>query len=127
MSFEYLGQAIKYPIELKNGSGVLTSGKELIKQSIADILSTPKGTKFFLPEYGSRIRQLIFEQNDEVLEDLLTLFIFEALQEWEQRAKFTGVSFNRLDNRTDCIISYRILNSNEIDSYIFPFYRSLKY
>lgn len=124
----YLGQALALPLVLRQGAVTTISDKELIEQSIVTILNTPKGSRFFLPEFGSRLKELMFEPNDTVLQDLLRLFIFEAMREWEKRAQFVDVKFSKPNEESiDCEIKYRILQSNEIDSFVFPFYKKLKY
>lgn len=127
MDRAYLGTGIKYPLLLKGGAIQLQDGDKLIEQSIITILNTPKGSRFFLPEYGSRIKELIFETNDDILEDLLRVFIYEAIRDWEKRAEFVGVSFTRGVDVTNCTIAYRILPSNEVNSFIYPFYKESKY
>lgn len=123
----YLGRGLKYPTVLVNGSAVTASSRDLIQQSIYIILSTPVGERFMLPEFGSRCEEMIFEQNDEILCSMLRLFINEALEKWERRVKFLDVKFEQSEAHVNCTIMYRILASNEIESYIYPFYKRLNY
>lgn len=123
----YLGKGLAYPTTLVNGSATLVREADLIKQSISIILKTPKGSRFMLPEFGSRLDELMFEQNDEVLRDLLRFFIYEALTQWETRIRFQSVAFSQDREAVYCELKYTILKSNEIDSFIYPFYRQLKY
>lgn len=125
--FRYLGTALKHPVTLYNGKGAIEGGLGVIEQSIAMILATPLGSRFMLPEFGSRLHELIFEQNDDVLKGLLRQFCFESLKRWEKRCNFVGIEFELTDNRIDIIVKYMILPSNEIKSYVFPFYRELEY
>lgn len=81
-----------------------------------------------LGDYGSRLEEVLFEQNDEVLQSMLRLFIYEAIRDWEKRVRFEDVEFERVSpDRVNCIISYKILKSNEIDSFVYPFYQQLIY
>lgn len=124
---EYLGQAVTYPSQLVNGKAALINDKALVEQSIKIILDTPKGTKFMLPEFGSRLRELAFEPNDEVIEDMAGYFIYEAIRDWEKRVLYVSTQFEH-DNEQAvmlCHIKYKILQSNEIESFIYPFYRKL--
>lgn len=127
MDKSYLGVGIKYPITLVGGSVQLQQGEALVEQSIITILNTPKGSRFFLPEYGSRLKELLFETNDDVLFDLLEVFIHEAITEWEKRAKFVKANFERKDDAVFCEIHYSILPSNQVNSFIYPFYQKIKY
>lgn len=128
MSNTFLGTSMNTPVAISNGRAVLVSDKESIEQSIKTILTTPKGTRLLLPEFGSRLEELLFEPNDEVVKSLARLFIFEAIRDWEKRVKFKGVQFVRESEEIlNCIIEYEILASNEIDSFIYPYYKELKF
>lgn len=127
MSLEYLGTGLKYPLQLVDGKPLTVSGKELVEQSVIDVLENQLGTRFFFAQYGSRLKNLIFEQNDDVLFSLLNVLIFEAVRDWETRIQFIRVDCSRQDAYVECKIYYRILNSNEIDSFIYPFYTQIKY
>ncbi len=123
----YLGVGLKHPVTLENGSVRLETDLALINQSILDILGTPIGSRFMLRDYGSRMRELLFEPNDEVIQDIASVFIFEALQKWEKRIKIIDTKFEVSETKLQCNIYYKVLQSNEIESFIFPFYRNLKY
>lgn len=120
----YLGTGLQYPVTLPNGKGVLVSDTVLINQSIQIILGTPKGTRFFLADFGSRLSELLFEPNDEVIVTLSELFIREALDAWETRIKVLSVS-SESDKETAIFstIKYRILSSNEVESFVYPSYK----
>lgn len=123
---EYLGQGIKFPDRLVNGKRSLVNDKELVEQSIKIILDTPKGHRFMLPEFGSRLHELIFEPNDDVLKDLMAYFIYEAITTWEKRVQYVKTEFEKpAPDTLNCIVYYSILQSNEINSFVYPFYRKL--
>lgn len=130
MARAYLGQGIKYPFEITQfGRIALQNDKELIRQSIRRILETTVGTVFFNRDFGSYIRELIFEPNDSILFSLLDFHVVEAVVKWEKRVESieTVIETNEQDSsRVDVRLTYRILPSNEIDSFIYPFYRELK-
>ena len=126
MAREYLGTSATFPLRLIDGAMGTIGGLDLINQSILTILNTKQGTEFFLPELGSRLHELTFEPNDEVLKDFIRLFIFEALSAWEKRVQFISVDFEKpTEDSLNCKINYRILQSNEIESFVYPFYRTL--
>ena len=49
------------PVRIVNGKAVIVSDKESIEEAIMTLLNTPIGTRLFLPEYGSRMEELLFE------------------------------------------------------------------
>lgn len=124
---KFLGIAVKHPVDVANGKIRLAEGINAVQQSIISILNTPIGSRFMLPEYGSRLHELMFEPNDEVLISMMRLFIRDAISEWEKRVTFDDAQFTISVESVEVLLSYKVLNSNEIESFIYPFYRKLKY
>lgn len=136
----FLGRGPRFPITLDTGTGgfrksagaipyyKVDSAEDLkrIQGSIEHILSTPVGSRYYLPEFGSRLKQLLFEQNDDVLIDLLRVYIIEALAQWEPRIEITDVISeidSSDDSRVNCNIKYIIIDTQVSGNYIYPFYR----
>lgn len=101
-------------------------GLDKVKDSIYTILSTKVGERLFLPEFGSRLHFLIFEQNNAIFADLADFYIRDALSKWEKRIEVSEVKVNteQEGNIVPIEISYRITKSNIYDSYIYPFHRN---
>lgn len=102
------------------------TGIEKIHESIYTILSTKVGERFFLPEFGSRLHLLIFEQNNAIFADLADFYIRDALSKWEKRIEVTDVSVAVIQegNTVPIEISYRVTRSNIQDTYVYPFNRT---
>jgi phage baseplate assembly protein W len=66
---------------------VLVEDLDSIYQSISSILSTPKNTRLFLPEFGSEIEAILFEPMDEITTNRLYDYIIEAIERWEPRVR----------------------------------------
>jgi len=120
------GVAIKYPITLEEGKVALVTGSDLIIQSAFDILSAD-APRFFLGEYNSRLKELKFEQNDEVLLSLLQVFIYNALKKWETRTKVKNINFNVEEDWVDCEITHQIIGESTTESFVYPFYKNIIY
>lgn len=123
--YKYIGAAIFAPTTLSAGKPVIATGLDVIEHSILDILNTPQGSRLFLPEYGSRLHELLFEPNDLVLKSLLRQFIREALTAWEQRIQFKDVKYKFEESVIYCEILYSVLPTNEIKSFIYPYYSEI--
>lgn len=121
----YLGTAMQKPIALDNGAGVVIGGSQVIENSIIDILNTPVNTRLFNPAYGSRLHEMLFEPNDDIVEAMVATFIFEAIRDNEGRAGFKDVTFTADGEAINCQIFYTELPSNEIKSFVYPYYRKL--
>ncbi len=124
----YLGQGIKYPYEIDSfGKIKYQSDEDLIKQSLQILFSEPIGTEFYREHYGSQIRQCIFEPNDAILRSLLDFYISDAIFKWEKRIQLIDIRYLQSDDKPDtikCTNFYLIRQSNQIDSYVFPFYKN---
>jgi len=125
----FLGNGLKYPVEVNQFGRIKTVfGRELIPQSIENILQTPLGSRYFLPEYGSKLHKLLFEPNDIIFKNLSILYIKEPLAIWEKRIKVLSVDVDTSERTiSKNLITFEVLQSNEIDSFIYPFYRKLIY
>lgn len=64
---------------------------DVVWSSIILILGTQIGTRIMRPEFGSRIPELVFEPNDEVLEALANRYTVDAINRWEPRANIRNL------------------------------------
>ena len=78
----------------KNTSGTIKKVEDIdsVKQSIKIILSTSLGERIMEPDFGSRLRNLLFEQMDDITTILIELEIQETIEKWEDRAVINNVN-----------------------------------
>lgn len=75
---------------MNNTTGVLiTNENSHIRQSIADILLTPIGTRIMRREYGSQLFELIDRPINTALALQLSAAAVMALKKWEPRVEIT--------------------------------------
>lgn len=65
----------------------LQYGLNSIVQSIQNIISTPIGSRFFEPEFGSRIPEMLFEIQDDTTEIMIINEAYASIQRWEPRVQ----------------------------------------
>jgi hypothetical protein len=134
VTFDFLGKGLKFPFRFQERSGgaqisATTSAEHAhIHESILQILGTRPGERFMRPNFGSRIKDLVFEPNDEVLKGLLRHWIVDAIRRWEKRVVVTDVSFDDSDTNKDqhvlfARIAYRVIQSQVEGNLVYPFYR----
>jgi len=124
-----VGRGIDFPLRYSDlgviGTIETSSAGERINDAIHIILSTNIGERMFNLEFGSRLPQLLFEPNDEILQRLLVHYTYEALQRWEKRISVTNVAIQaELNDDASTIgvgITYVIRNSHIQGSYVYPF------
>jgi len=125
---DFIGKGIIFPIELVKGKPPLQTGFPLIRSSISVILGWLYGTRFMLGEFGSRLKELIEEPNDDVLKTIVEQFVIEAIVKWETRIEQTRASVLRVTlEKVEVQIDYKVVNSQREDSFIYPFYKNIVY
>jgi phage baseplate assembly protein W len=125
---QFIGGALVFPIELNSLGGVTaTTGAEVIKNSIRIILGWPSSQRFFLGAFGSKLEMLLQEPNDNIVKGLLKTVTIEALRLWEKRVEVKDSMVVNIEaDRIDILLSYRIKATQEEDSFIWPFYKTIK-
>lgn len=123
----FIGRGITLPLKVQNGRVPIESGFPLVRASIINILSWKFGKRFFLNEYGSQLHQLLEEPNDVVLEEIINVFVVDAIKKWEPRVEKINSTLERTDTKINLQITYRMLNTKTEDTFIFPFYSKIIY
>ncbi len=129
-----LGKGLGFPFGFERRSGgarvssATTTEHEHIHESIIQILGTSPGERFMRPEFGSRLRSLVFEANDEVLKGLIRHYIVEAIKRWDKRVVVTAVTFDQSPEEIDrhvlpVRISYRVIQTQVEGNLVYPFHR----
>ncbi|WP_300729037.1 GPW/gp25 family protein [Pseudomonas sp.] len=100
-------------IGMDRHTGLPISGVEHLRQSIADILTTPLGSRLMRPEYGSTIRRFVDLPVSEGWKSAVQAEAARALKRWEPRLELTQVQvLSVLDGR----ITFRLSGVYKGDS-----------
>lgn len=94
---EFLGAP--YPIRT-HPRGLLhtQSGINQIKADLLILLLTNPGERVMLPEFGTPLKTLVFEQNDETLADQARQMIINSIKTWEPRITVEAIEvYNSFD------------------------------
>lgn len=78
---------VKFPFRIaeKHGRVAISGEKENIKESVKIILLTEPGERRMHPEFGTKLRQFLFEPLDSQVEAMISREIIHSLTMWEQR------------------------------------------
>lgn len=71
---------------------------ELIFDSVRTIVMTMLGERLLEPEFGSRVRELIFEPLDTVFEAKTHQYLTTAVRKYEPRCRIVSIEFRYMDN-----------------------------
>lgn len=74
------------------GDALLASDLDAIKNSIKNIILTPRGSRPFNPEFGSNIISLLFELADTTTEVSIRDEIIKSIRKFEPRVKELSVT-----------------------------------
>jgi phage baseplate assembly protein W len=94
MSRKYYGIGLNFGKDRK-GFFSPVADKKLIRDSIYSILMTHPGERVHLPDFGVGLDLYVFEQNDEVLEDILRTKIIDQINKWEPGVDIVDLIFTR--------------------------------
>lgn len=121
----YLGKGWAFPLRPSVQGGLqLSAAAQKVYESIWIILQTGLGERVYRPDFGSRLSELAFAplNNNTLL--LIRLYVQEALETWEPRIILEEVRTDPdpVRGKVDIIIQYRLKQSADPFSFVYPFY-----
>ena len=108
-SFKDLSMSFKFnPL---SGDLIALKNENAIARAVRNIVSTTPGEKFFNPEFGSSVSEILFENVDEISAISIQDEIKNCLGNYEPRVELIEVDVNPNydENQFDVKITYRIV------------------
>ena len=109
------GQGISFPPRVgPDGRVAWSSGPENIREAIKVVLLTEPGERIQLPEFGGRLRALMFEPNTVTTRRTVQEQIERALRLWEPRISVRSITVEEDDadpRAALATINYRLVAS----------------
>ena len=112
---------INYQVRINaQGNVDLVTNLDSVSQSILTILSTYPGERIMNPEFGSRVRDLLFEPIDDITASFIEEEIKESIFRWEDRVNIQAVQVipNEDENRYAVRIAYTVITTNQTDEFV---------
>jgi phage baseplate assembly protein W len=72
-----------------------------VRANLLHLLLTRRGTRYFLPDFGTRIYEYIFEQNDTVTFNLIEEEIRDGVKKYIPNLDINSISINSAENEPD--------------------------
>ena len=122
---DYLGTGWSFPLKTSLQGGVsLSTADQKVREAILIILRTELGERRYRPDFGCRLSELTFAPMNTKTLFLMRLYVEEALQTWEPRIDLDEVVSepDPILGRVLIQINYRLKNSYEPRSLVYPFY-----
>ncbi|MDB5812214.1 MAG: putative tail lysozyme [Betaproteobacteria bacterium] len=124
MARDFLGIGWKFPLQVTPSGRIAQSRYEQrIEESIYLILSTAKGERVMLPDFGCGIHDLVFAPNSVATISSTVQSVRTALTKFEPRIDVLDLNAEAQGENLLLIrISYRIRANNAIGNLVYPFY-----
>lgn len=117
-----LDYGLTYPQRLNSRGFFEFTGdlRLLVRSSIYQILGTWIGERVMEPEFGSRLRELLFEPIDDIAIALARVYTIQAIERWEPRIQLNDVvaSIEPEQGVLTIYASYTLVNRNVDDSIV---------
>ena len=108
-SFKDLSMSFKFnPL---SGDLIALKNENAIARAVRNIVLTTPGEKFFDPDFGSSVSEILFENVDEITAISIEDEIKSSLKNYEPRVELINVTVNPNfdENQFDVRITYRIV------------------
>ncbi len=126
MNREFLGVGWKFPLQVTpTGTIARARHEQRIEESIYLILSTAKGERVMLPEFGCGIHDLVFAPNNTGTIALVVDSVRKALTAYEARIDVVDVTATSEVDQPNLLlikVNYRIRANNALGNIVYPFY-----
>jgi phage baseplate assembly protein W len=98
---------------------------EKVKMAMRQILGTRLGSRVIDRDWGSDLRNIIFEPINQVTATRLRFAVGEALGRWERRIEVLGVSVDvsqAADGIIETSVDFQIAATQQFGNLVYPFY-----
>jgi phage baseplate assembly protein W len=127
MKNDIIGTGWKFPPAFNKDtySAAMVAGPEDIRESLQILITTVQGERIMLPDYGSGLQSMLYENVTNTLIHLMKDKINQAILYFEPRVTTDNIDIT-VDPDTEGLIwinvSYTISVSNERANMVYPYY-----
>jgi len=123
---DYLGIGWKFPLQVTPGGKIAQAKYEQrIEEAIYLILSTAKGERVMMPEFGCGIHALVFAPNNAMTRAIVVQHVREALVTYEPRIDVLDIAVETAPEEANVLlirINYQVRGNNALGNLVYPFY-----
>jgi phage baseplate assembly protein W len=128
MNLTFLGRGWSFPpsFDLGNARVEMLEQEADIVSSLEVLLTTARGERVMLPQYGCNLEELVFESLDTRMKTLMADKVESAILYHEPRIELESV---RLDDSRELEgvvlidVIYRVKTTNSRFNFVFPYYK----
>jgi phage baseplate assembly protein W len=123
---DFLGVGWKFPLQVTPGGKIAQARYEQrIEEAIYLILSTARGERVMLPQFGCGIHDLVFAPNNATTLTVVVQTVRQALVAYEPRIDVLDITAESAPEEPNLLlirINYRIRANNALGNLVYPFY-----
>lgn len=123
---DFLGVGWKFPLQVGPGGKIAQARYEhRIEEAIYLILSTAKGERVMLPDFGCGIHDLVFAPNNSITISSVVQSVRQALVAYEPRIDVLDINAETAPETPNLLlirIDYRMRANNALGNLVYPFY-----
>jgi uncharacterized protein len=122
----FLGRGWKFPLQVTPTGGIATAtAEQRMEEAILLILSTGRGERVMLPDFGCGIHDLVFAPNDSSTVSKIVDSVRRSLVAFEPRIDVLDVTAETTDGQPNLLlirVDYRIRDTNSMKNLVYPFF-----
>ena len=121
----YLGVGWGFPPTFEQGEVGMVAAEEDISQSLEILMGTTLGERVMRFDYGSNLRNLLFEPLTNTLKTRIRGIVETAILKYEPRIKVNQIDLQQEDEflgMVELTIEYTIISINSRQNFVYPFY-----
>lgn len=123
---DFLGLGWKFPLQVTPGGRIARAQYEQrIEESVYLILSTAKGERVMMPDFGCGIHEMVFAPNTPGTISMIVQQVRKALVAYEPRIDVLQVVVDTSPGEPNLLlirVEYRIRSNNALNNLVYPFY-----
>ncbi len=128
MNTDFLGTGWGFPPTFDNTTNkvAMSSDEADIQLSLQILLSTRKGERVMLPDYGCNLNEMLFEPMNTTFKSYISEMIRTAILYYEARIDLNSLLIDDSQDADGIIIiniSYTVRTTNSRFNFVYPFYK----
>jgi Bacteriophage baseplate protein W len=121
----FLGQGLRFPLEVVDGKLAVSRGEAKIAESIRFLISTARGERAMRPMLGCGLHDLVFAPGNSQTDVFVADAIRDILVKSEPRIDVLDINVERPAEEPNLMLirlSYRIRENNAVTNLVYPFF-----
>ncbi|MFN2462153.1 MAG: GPW/gp25 family protein [Candidatus Velthaea sp.] len=122
----FLGNGFAFPLQISPLGGFTFAAYEAdVEQAIFHILSTAKGERVMVPDFGCGMHELVFSPNTSTQAGAVASEVRQALVRWEPRIDVLDIDVTVGGDQGQLLlirIDYKIRANNAFYNTVYPFF-----